>query len=107
MIIPTLLPAKKRGPRRRLDHDSAYLNGLIELWPTRTAKEIALILGTTDRTVERDIAELRRRQKIGTPGPTAKGSLSDLSTGVNQQIPNNDTTPSPDAGGTGEPDGGK
>lgn len=41
------------------------------------------------------------------PAPDTSAGPSHLSTGVNQQIQKNDTTPSPNAGGTGEPDGGK
>ncbi len=106
MIIPTLLPDKKRGPRRRLDVDKPYREALLALWPTHTAKELADLLGTTDRTIERDVAEIRRRQRKETPGPTSQGVPSDLSTGMNQQI-QVDSTPSPGAAGSGEPDGGK
>lgn len=72
--------------------------------------DLARRFGLSERTATNwRIRLFGRRQKQKNPQPLQglDGGLSDLSTGVIQQNQKNDTTPSPDAGGTGEPDGGK
>lgn len=69
----------------------------------------------SERTATNWRVRLFGRRRKGDPrplrGPHAlqgvDGGQADLSTGVNQQIPKNDTTPSPTAAGSGEPDGGR
>lgn len=58
-----ILADKKRGPKRRLEHDPAYRAQLVALYPLKPAHEIAKDLGVCTRTVERDIAALKREAK--------------------------------------------
>jgi len=85
----------------------------------RTVKDVAESMGSTESTaylIQRQLRHLptaalvEELAALNSSGPHSlqgvDGGLSDLSTGVNQQIPNNDTTPSPAGEGIPEPDGG-
>jgi hypothetical protein len=79
---------------------------------------LARLYDLTERTATNWRVRLFGRRRKGDPSPMPNssgphalqgvdGGRSHLSTGVNQQIPNNDTTPSPSGEGIPKPDGGK